>query len=130
MRRLINLVFAAITAYIHKEVRDYQTAALKMCAESDRTFRRYYYRMRDRINAWNSYLVLKQTALNIKVKENRHPAHIKKSIKYKWQLFNAYIQSYCKQLNEIKQNQYPLFGQWRYWHVMYLLNLNVTGLGP
>ena len=130
MRRIADLVLTAVSAFISRDVKGYHIAALKMCAESDRTFRRYYYRVRNRIVSWNTCLAMQLTSLNIKINQSREPINTSKSVLQRWVIFNDYSSTYCTRLNELKNSQFPLFGEWRLRYILYLLNLNVAGLGP
>ena len=127
----IHSIAFAIDEYLNGKSKNYVEAAMDMCAESDRTFRTYYYRVRKRVQKWISLLISLSGQLNYNSGFERIPDTKSKNMKKLWDQFNLTAQEYFCACESLKipagiVMQKQLYRQF----VFSILITNGTGLGP
>lgn len=130
LRRVVNLVIDAIDKYVQGFARDYTVAALEMGAESDRTFRRYFYRVRSRIADWNTHLAKLLASSNLYPEAKKQPVKMSAIFSFRWEILLRQTKKYCDWLDENGKTYLPLFGQWQIRYILSFSGFNGLGLGP
>lgn len=130
LRRLVNFVITAVDKYVNGITREYHVAALDMGAESDRTFRRYFYRIRSRIREWNACLATLLAMANVASSYKKQPAELSFVLRLHWECFKSQSKLYCQWLEENSSNHMPLYGDWQIRYILAILGKSVLGLGP
>lgn len=91
----VGSILSGITAYITGDADCYASAALDMNAESDRTFRTYFYRFRKRIIAWLTLLEQLIAMVAMEVAWEKKPAKSKNNLYSLWNECKKRIAFYC-----------------------------------
>lgn len=123
-------IISSIITYISGKTKCYAAAAIDMLAESDRTFRTYFYRFRKRLSGWITLIEYMITLLTNQAEWTRAPCK-KRTIIAKWDHFQGRTYYYCR-----LSGQYHLPGkivirkQDNIQYVLSLFTLFKTGLGP
>ena len=101
----IRTILSGIISFISGDAESYASAALDMDAESDRTFRTYFYRFRKRIKSWLILLEQLITMVTMEISWQKKPAKNKNDLYALWKECKRRITFYCSILES-----YPLPG--------------------
>jgi len=127
----LDFILNGIISYISGDLKNYSEAVIDICAESDRTFRTYFYRFRNRIIKWISIIEDLLALILINNSWDRKPECKKKNLLTNWNNLSNLINLYCCSLEEFPLPAKIILKQKLYREYIFsILTWHNTGLGP
>ena len=128
-RRLTSEIEDALNDYFNGRISNQLSAALRMNAENEKTFRKYYGRILKRISKWILILTQWLAEQNVADSWEKKPEALTSTVYKRWCHFIDLIDLYTDEVAKIPDTVI-ISEENRFQYIMALLSQNHLGLGP